>query len=439
MNPRVLFVGRGRLSLPLAPWLQQKWDALAEVLDLRVLNAGTGNGDARFRLLPDSAAAFYPRLPFEVARSLRTFPADVIVASDPYVGVAARTGRSLARSRARLIVEVHGDPRTFTRAYGSSARAARLDAGRRRRAIGDPPCRRDPRALRLHVVARRRGDAGTRQRRAFPTYSDLAAFRDPPLVPVPEARRVVFVGALEPYKNVDGLAAAWRRVAERCPDAVLTIVGRGSRREVIDRLVCRSPGPGRAPPRAAARRGRGADRLCAGARAPVVPGGPRARRARGVRARADGRRDERRRNPRHRDRRRRRDLDPASRHRRARRCARAGARGSGARRSSRCRGPRDVRAVGSDRRRLRACVPRLSSTRVIEARVKLVFVTQDARSRSPGPCADGRPGRSARRASRRARDRGARRRVGRRPGKRREFEPSTPTGSWVAAGRSSDR
>ena len=116
MNPRVLFVGRGRLSLPLAPWLQRKWDALAEVLDLRVLNAGTGNGDARFRLLPDSAAAFYPRLPFEVARSLRTFPADVIVASDPYVGVAARTGRSLARSRARLIVEVHGDPRTMSRA-----------------------------------------------------------------------------------------------------------------------------------------------------------------------------------------------------------------------------------------------------------------------------------------------------------------------------------
>jgi glycosyltransferase involved in cell wall biosynthesis len=75
----------------------------------------------------------------------------------------------------------------------------------------------------------------------FPTYSDLAAFRDPPLVPVPDARRVVFVGALETYKNVDGLAAAWRRVAQGQPDAVLTVVGRGSRHEVIDRLVAELP------------------------------------------------------------------------------------------------------------------------------------------------------------------------------------------------------
>ena len=50
MTPRVLFVGRGRLALPLAPWLQRKWDALAEVLELRVLNAGTGASDTRFRI-----------------------------------------------------------------------------------------------------------------------------------------------------------------------------------------------------------------------------------------------------------------------------------------------------------------------------------------------------------------------------------------------------
>lgn len=240
MNPRVLFVGRGRLSLPLAPWLQRKWDALAEVLDLRVLNAGTGNGDARFRLLPDSAAAFYPRLPFEVARSLRTFPADVIVASDPYVGVAAHTGRSLARSRARLIVEVHGDPRTFTRAYGSSARrlvSTPADAVARS-GIRHADATRALSGFTSSLVAEVTGHPATA---CFPTYSDLAAFRDPPLVPVPEARRVVFVGALEAYKNVDGLAAAWRRVAERCPDAVLTIVGRGSRREVIDRLAADLP------------------------------------------------------------------------------------------------------------------------------------------------------------------------------------------------------
>ncbi len=240
MTPRVLFVGRGRLTLPLAPWLQRKWDALSEVLDLRVLNAGTGSGDPRFALLPDSAAAFYPRLPFEVARSLRAFPAEVIVASDPHVGVAARLGRRLARSQARLVVEVHGDPRTFTRAYGSPARrlvSAPADA-MARSGIRNADATRALSAFTSSLVAEVTGHPATA---CFPTYSDLAAFRDPPLAPVPDARRVVFVGALETYKNVDGLAAAWRRVAQRQPDAVLTVVGRGSRHEVIERLVAELP------------------------------------------------------------------------------------------------------------------------------------------------------------------------------------------------------
>ena len=34
---------------------------------------------------------------------------------------------------------------------------------------------------------------------------------------------------LEAYKNVDGLAAAWRRVATSVPDALLVIVGKGTR------------------------------------------------------------------------------------------------------------------------------------------------------------------------------------------------------------------
>jgi glycosyltransferase involved in cell wall biosynthesis len=42
---------------------------------------------------------------------------------------------------------------------------------------------------------------------------------------------------LEAYKNVDGLAAAWRRVARQVPDARLVVVGRGTRHEVIERLV----------------------------------------------------------------------------------------------------------------------------------------------------------------------------------------------------------
>ena len=240
MTPRVLFVGRGRLTLPLAPWLQRKWDALSEVLDLRVLNAGMGSGDSRFALLPDSAAAFYARLPFEVARSLSGFPAEVMIASDPYVGVAARLGRRLAGSQARLVVEVHGDPRTFTRAYGSPARrlVSMLADAVARSGIRHADATRALSAFTSSLVAEVTGKPATA---CFPTYSDLGAFRDPPLVPVPDARRLVFVGALEAYKNIDGLAAAWRRVVQRLPDAVLTIVGRGSRHEVIGRLVAELP------------------------------------------------------------------------------------------------------------------------------------------------------------------------------------------------------
>jgi glycosyltransferase involved in cell wall biosynthesis len=240
VKPRVLFVGRGRLSLPLAPWLQKKWDALSEVLDVRVLNAGSGSGDDRFRMLPEPARSFYPRLPFEIARTLRTFPADVIVASDPYLAVAARSGRSLARSRAKIVVEVHGDPRTLTRAYGTPARrllSPVADAVARsgiRAADASRALSQFTSSL-IEEVSRRPATA------CFPTYSDLSAFDDPPLVAVPDEQRVVFVGALEPYKNVDGLAAAWREVAAALPDARLVVIGKGSRRAVIDRLVADLP------------------------------------------------------------------------------------------------------------------------------------------------------------------------------------------------------
>ena len=101
MAPRVLFVGRGRITLPLPAWLAKKWDALSDVFDLRVLNAGSGGGDPRFHLLPDAAPLFYSRLVPELARELRSYRPDVLVAADPYVGAAALAARSLARRRPR--------------------------------------------------------------------------------------------------------------------------------------------------------------------------------------------------------------------------------------------------------------------------------------------------------------------------------------------------
>jgi glycosyltransferase involved in cell wall biosynthesis len=238
--PRVLFVGRGRLTLPLPGWLQKKWDALGEVFELRVLNAGSGAGDARFHLLPDAAAVFYPRLPLGVARELRSFHPAVVVASDPYVAAAVFVGRRVARSDAKVIVEVHGDPRTFTRLYGSSARKALspLADVLSTRSLRRADATRALSSFTSSLVERARGVPATS---CFPTYSDLDAFASPPLVPVPEAPRVVFVGALEPYKNVRGLTAAWRQVAAARPDAQLTIVGSGSQARVVEDLVAQLP------------------------------------------------------------------------------------------------------------------------------------------------------------------------------------------------------
>lgn len=241
MTPRVLFVARGHLSLPLAPWLRKKWDALSEVMEVRVLNAGSGTGDERFRVLPERASAFYPRLPFAIASELRRFGADAVVASDPFVGAAALAGRTLARSHAKVIVELHGDPRTFTRAYGSEARklASPVADAVARRAIAGADATRAVSSFTSSLIEEVRGKPATA---CFLAYSDLSAFADRPPVPVPETRRIVFVGALEAYKNIDGLAAAWRDVVRSYPDAVLSIVGDGSRRAVVEQLVADLPG-----------------------------------------------------------------------------------------------------------------------------------------------------------------------------------------------------
>lgn len=236
MTPRVLFVGRGRLTLPLPSWLQRKWDALSNVFELRVLNAGVGVGDERFRMLPDGAPAFYSRLPFEIAHELRAFRPEVVIASDPFLGIAARAARAAVRSHARIVVEVHGDPSTFTRGYGSPLRrgVAPIADAAARSGIKHADATRALSPFTSSIVEEVRGVPATA---SFPTYSDLEVFEGTTRSPVPEEPRAVFVGALEVYKNVDGLAAAWREVSARLPAARLTVIGRGSRRAVIETLV----------------------------------------------------------------------------------------------------------------------------------------------------------------------------------------------------------
>ena len=244
-RPRVLFVGRSRYRLPLAAWLARKWDAVEEELDYRILGAaedGSPTSAERFRLAAPArprvadAPLFYARLPFRVARQLREWRPAAVVAADPFVGAAVLAARRLARSDAKLIVEVHGDWRTFTRGYGSPARRLLSPFTDR---IADAALRRADatRALSGFTSGLIEGVRGVPANIAFPTYSDLSAFTAAPIQPLPERPTAVFVAMLEAYKNVDGMAAAWRRVAAARPDALLILIGKGSRRRVVDELV----------------------------------------------------------------------------------------------------------------------------------------------------------------------------------------------------------
>src|SRR5262249_44057069 len=167
-----------------------------------------------------------------VRRAVRSFRPQAIVAEDPRTAALVLLGRP----GLPVIAEVHGNWRHSTRLYGSRARRALspgVDAldehgGRRAHAA---------RALAPDTARLVEDVRGRPPEAVFPTYTDLAAFTERPLQPLPARPAALFVGVLEPYKNVDGLAAAWRRVAPDVPVAKLVVVGRGSRREAIDRLV----------------------------------------------------------------------------------------------------------------------------------------------------------------------------------------------------------
>ncbi len=249
MKPRVLMVGRTRYQLPLSPSLARKFDALEERLDLRVLASaprGGTAGDETFSLQRGTpvraldGALFYGTLPVRIARELRRQRTDAILAQSPYEALAAFAGRGLARSDAAVVVEIHGDWRTWSRLYGSPARAvvapladrAALVAIRRADAV------RTLSSFTSRIVQ----DAGVEPAATFTTYTELTAFSEPPVAPLPERPVALFVGVLERYKNVQAIADAWRLAAPRVPDAVLRLVGDGRHQEVVEALLADLPG-----------------------------------------------------------------------------------------------------------------------------------------------------------------------------------------------------
>jgi glycosyltransferase involved in cell wall biosynthesis len=237
---RVLFVSRTRYRLPLAPNVARKFDALREELEVHVLasaSPGSPTHDATFTLVPPlpflDGPVFWLALPARIARVLRDFRPDAVVCQTAYDAAATILACRIARLPARVVVEVHGDWRTSTRLYGSRAR--RLVSW-----LGD----------RVAAAALRRADAvrtvspftaglvrelGVEPTDDFPAYMELEPFVVEP-APLPERPVALFVGVLEAYKNVDGLARAWRLAAPRIPEASLHMVGKGTRTDIAESL-----------------------------------------------------------------------------------------------------------------------------------------------------------------------------------------------------------
>jgi glycogen synthase len=242
VKPRVLIVGRTRYRLPLSPSLAKKFAALAGELDLRVLAsavAGSALKDDTFTLvrpLPGlvDGVAFWLALPSRIAALLRDFRPEAIVCQTAYEGAAALVARRIARVPARIVVEVHGDWRTSTRLYGSSARRVLSRLGD---AVAAAALRRADAVRTVSpFTAQLVRDLGVESASDFPAYMDLEPFAVEP-APLPEVPTALFVGVLEAYKNIDGLAAAWRLAAPRVPGAVLRVVGKGSRAGVAEGLA----------------------------------------------------------------------------------------------------------------------------------------------------------------------------------------------------------
>ena len=248
MKPRLLLVGRTRYRLPLDTGLQRKFDALCTRLEVRVLAGAAGESveDPRFRLVRRvrpralDGFAFHSSLPLRVARELRSFRPDVVLVQGAHEAWAVLVARALAHSRARVVLDVHGDWRLVTRLYGSSARrvlsgvADAFAAAAVRRVDGV----RTVSEFTSSLVR----EAGGNSAGTFPAFMDLEPFLSRPPVPLPECPAALFVGVLERYKDIDGLARAWRLAASQVPEAELRIVGTGSRRRVVERLLRDLPG-----------------------------------------------------------------------------------------------------------------------------------------------------------------------------------------------------
>lgn len=247
MKKRLLMVGRSRYSLPLSPSLARKFDALSAELDVRVLGSSGGGreSDPRFGLVRPirprrlDGAAFYVLLPLRVARELRAFRPDAVLAQGAQEAALCALARTLARVPTKVIADIHGDPAAPVRLYGSQSRRvlAPFADALARRGLRTSDGVRTISAYTSGLVR----EVGVEPSAEFAAFMDLEPFLEAEPVALPERPVALFVGVLERYKAVDVLADAWRLAAPRVPEAALHVVGRGTMSEVPKRLVDELP------------------------------------------------------------------------------------------------------------------------------------------------------------------------------------------------------
>jgi glycosyltransferase involved in cell wall biosynthesis len=246
VKPKVLFVSRERIRLPLDGSQKRKWDAVASVVEHRVLAAGASGAptrDEHFRLVAKAPALdgplFYLLLPLRIARQLRDFRPEAALVQGIHETVAFLIARRLAGVGTRVILDVQGDWHEATRLYGSPLR-------RLLNPLNDAlaaPAVRGADAVRT-VSTQTTGlvrALGVEPAAVFPSYTDAQAFLERPPVPLPDRPRALFVGVLERYKAFDTLIAAWKLAAPRVPEAALHVVSDGSLRDLLTPDVEWSP------------------------------------------------------------------------------------------------------------------------------------------------------------------------------------------------------
>lgn len=236
-------VARTRYALPLSPSLREKFDAMGRVLDVHVFAArapGNRGSDPRFHLVaavrPSTldGPLFHLLMPFRVAQALRRLQPDVVLVQGAHETALVLAGRTLARSPAKVILDLHGDVAAPTRLYGSPLRtllSPLVDALARtgvRRADG-------VRTLSPFTSALVRR-LGVEPAAEFVAFMDLAVFEQGPPAPQPPKPTLLFVGVLERYKALDVIAEAWRLTAARVPEARFHLVGKGTLRPLVESL-----------------------------------------------------------------------------------------------------------------------------------------------------------------------------------------------------------